>query len=224
MSTFVRPETVESSTTGTAGGTAGQSRLRGGPRRSVPHLALGLLLVIACATGFAVVSTQLDDRVTVLALVEPVTVGQVLGPSHLREVDVAVDADVAVIPSSQAARVVGTPMAVSLPAGTVLSPAMLGDAGLPEPGRAVVAVALAPGAFPPEASPGSAVMVVPAASETDGTTSGDLARGWAAVVVGVHPTATEATTVMSLQVAGADARRIAAAGPVSVVMTPAGGD
>ncbi|WP_205629714.1 hypothetical protein [Jiangella muralis] len=188
----------------------------------MPHLALGLLLVIACATGFAIVSTQLDDRVAVLALIEPVTVGQVLEPSHLREVDVAVAPDVDVIPSSHAASVVGTPVAVSLPAGTVLSPAMLGDASLPEPDSAVVAVALAPGAFPPEASQGSAVVVVPAAPATE--TTSDPARGWAAVVVGVHPTETEATTVISLQVAEADARRIAAAGPVSVVMTPAGGD
>lgn len=193
------------------------SRLRTGTRRSVPHLALGLLLVVACATGFAVVTSQLDDRVPVLALTEPVTVGQLLQPSDLREVMVAADPGLGMVPSSEAGSAVGAAMSVSVPAGTLLTSSMLGDPATPAPGEAIVAVAVAPGQFPPEASPGAHVVVVP--TDPDGD---DPAR-WKAVVVGVHPTTTDNSTVVSLQVYEDEAGRLASAGAVSVVMTSAGG-
>lgn len=183
--------------------------------------------MVACATGFAVIFTQLDDRAPVLALAEPVTVGQLLTPADLREVRVAADADVAVVPSSQAASVAGSTMALSVPAGTLLSPAMLGAAAQPEPGEAVVAVALAPGQFPPEVFPGAHVTVVPAPTDPGGDPAAAAvgpASGWDATVVGVHPTTTDATTVISLQVHDDDAGEVAAAGPVSVVMTSTGGE
>lgn len=230
MSTSVRRDTEVTSAAVQLGRGGIPSRLRGGPRRSVPHLALGMLLVVACATGFAVVSTQLDDRVPVLALAEPVTVGEVLTPEHLREVSFAADSGVEAIPSSQARSVVGSSVAVSLPAGTLLSPTMLGTSAVPGSSEAIVAVALPPGAFPPETSSGAHVVVVPAPTDPAGTANSrqgdadDAASGWIAVVVGVHPTTTEGTTVVSLQVEKKDATAIAAAGAVSVVITSSGSE
>lgn len=223
MSTTVRTDHDVTAAPARSGSGSISSRLRTGPRRSVPHLALGVLLILACATGFVVVTTQLDDRVPVLSLAESVTVGQVLEPSDLREVMVAADAGLDMVSSSEASDVVGTAMSVSVPAGTLLSPGMLGGAVVPAPGEAIVAVAVAPGQVPPEASSGARVVVVSTAGEPDRGEDREARGGWNAIVVGVHPTTTDSATVISLQVDEDDARALAAAGAVSVVMTAAGG-
>ena len=82
--------------------------------RSVPHLAMGALLVVVCATGFAVAATRTDHRQPVLALARSVTVGQVLTGSDLRTVRVTADAGVAMIPAADSATVTGQLMALSL--------------------------------------------------------------------------------------------------------------
>lgn len=231
MSTFVSPDTDRTGSSlrnrrlGKRGGQEVPSRLQGGSRRSVPYLALGALLVIACATGFAVLVSQLDERTQVLALARPVTIGQVLTPADLQEVSIAAEPQVATVPSSQAGGVVGSTMAVSLPAGSLLTPATLGDALVPGTSEAFVALALAPGQFPPEVSPGARVLlVVVSDSPADGTAPAERPPGWVATVIGVHQTATDATTVMSVQLGEDDAHELAAAaGQVSVVMVSTGG-
>ncbi|WP_129665721.1 hypothetical protein [Phytoactinopolyspora endophytica] len=199
------------------------SRLPGAPRRSVAHLSLGILLVVGCVTAFVVMSTRMDERAPVLALAEPVTVGDVLTPADLREVNVAVDAGVAVVDASRARSVVGTRMAISAPAGTLLTSGMLGDTVLPGSGEAIVAVALAPGAFPPETTPGAHVHVVPSAAPGENSTVEEPESSWSAVVVGVHPTTVEATTVVSLQVDEQAAAQIAAVASVRIVVISGGG-
>ena len=46
-----------------------------GRRRSVPHLALGALLVVVCALGFALIATGTDHRRSVLSLARSVDRG-----------------------------------------------------------------------------------------------------------------------------------------------------
>src|SRR5919198_3535902 len=99
---------------------ASGSRLRGGRRRrSVPHLVLGVLLVLASAAGFALVSVTVGDREPALMLARPVVLGHVLAAPDLRVVNVAVDPDVAFVSGSQASQVVGRVVATSLPAGAL---------------------------------------------------------------------------------------------------------
>jgi hypothetical protein len=202
------------------------SRLHGGRRRRVPHLVLGLLLVAVSTTAFAVISMTAGQRQAVLALAQPVLVGHVLSPPDLREVSIAVDPGVATVSVSEAPRVVGRMMATSLPAGSLLTPGVLGDGSVPSPGRAVAALALKPGQFPPELAPGARVSVVSLPGPTPGTPSRpDSARTWPATAISVTGRANEPVTVVSVELSEADAGQVAAvpAGQVSVVLLAAGG-
>ena len=119
-------------------GSAGGGRVPGGRRRSVPHLLIGALLVVACAVGFAVVAGSTDHRASVLALARPVTVGQRLTSADVRAVRVSAEPGVATLPASQLQSVLGQTVAVSLPTGALLTSGELGPVDLPT-GQAVVA-------------------------------------------------------------------------------------
>jgi hypothetical protein len=193
----------------------------------VPHLAVGLLLVIGSATGFVVAFTHAGHRHSVLALARAVTVGQVLTDSDVRQVEVSVDADVATIPGSQLSSVVGQTVGASLPAGALLTRAELGASGVPAQGQAVIAVLVKPGQFPPSLAAGAHVLLVAAPPGTGGTSptaqSGQSGQApWSATVVDVQVLDNEQGTVASLQLAQAAARQVAAlpAGQLSVVVVP----
>jgi hypothetical protein len=95
----------------------------------------------------------------------------------------------------------------------------------------VAAVGLKPGQFPPDLQSGNLVTVVVAPAADAGTSassSGTASSGpssWEAVVLGVRTNSTDQTTVVSLQLAEADARQLAAApaGQISVVVVHGGG-
>lgn len=213
------------------GQASASSRVRAaGRRRSVPHLVLGVLLVVACTAGFVVVSVTSGSRRPVLALARAVTVGQVVTAQDLREVSVAVDAQVNVVEAGLAASVVGKTMATSLPAGALLTPEAVGATVVPAAGRAIAALSLRAGQFPPEVSPGTPVSVVfvagqASASVTNPPASSDSSVVWPGVVTSVTAPAAEQTTVVSVQLSEAAARQVAAvpAGQLSLVMLPGGG-
>lgn len=213
-----------------AEGRKSASRLRGANRRrSIPYLLLGLLLVLACAGGFAVVSLKAGNRQPVLALARPVAVGQVLTVQDLRQVNVAVDPGVPVVDASQATSLVGKTLSTSLPPGTLLTPSVVIGAGIPAAGQAIAALALKPGQFPPEVSPGAHVSVVfvpgQAGSALASPPSPDASTVWPAVVTSVISPPNEQTTVVSVQLSEGAARQVAAvpAGQLSLVMLSAGG-
>ncbi|TCO62922.1 SAF domain-containing protein [Actinocrispum wychmicini] len=206
------------------------SRLRGTKRRrSLPHLLLGVLLVVACAAAFLVVSLNSGNRETVLALARPVAVGQVLAAQDLKEASVAVDPGVSVVDASQAAGVLGRTMSESLPAGALLTLDAVSGVGVPEAGQAIAALSLKAGQFPVEVSPGSHVLVVfvPGLSGAVLATppTPDSTAVWPAVVTSVTNPANQQVTVVSVQLSQAAARQIAAvpAGQLSIVMLPGGG-
>lgn len=204
------------------------SRLRAATRgRSLPHLLLGMLLVLACAGGFVLTSSTFDGRRAVLALARDVSVGQVLTAQDLRQVDVAVDAGVAMVGAHEASTVVGRPMATSLSTGSLLTPNSIGAAAVPPRGQAIAALALKPGQFPPEVAAGARVSLVFAPGTTGAAVSppSDGGSAWPAVVAGVTNPPNEQTTVVSVQLTEAAARQVAAvaAGQLSVVLLPAGG-
>ncbi|MBW4717373.1 SAF domain-containing protein [Saccharothrix obliqua] len=215
--------------------TAGDGRWVGNGRkrlplhRSVPHLLLGVLLVLACAGGFVVISLHSGDRRAVLSLARDVAVGQVLAMQDLRQVDVAVDPGVAVVDADRAATVVGRPLATSLSAGTLLTPGAVGGAVVPVEGQALAALALKPGQFPPEVTAGARVSVVfvpgQAGSATGPPAGGGMA--WPAVVTGVTAAVNGQAAVVSVQMAEAAARQVAAVsvGQLAIVLlsTAAGG-
>ncbi|MEU0470963.1 SAF domain-containing protein, partial [Amycolatopsis sp. NPDC006131] len=112
------------------------SRFRGaGRRRSLPHLLLGVLLVLVCAGGFVLFSLDSGERQAVLALARDVPVGHTLVPQDLRQVNVALDPGVAAVDVDEAATVLGRPMATSLTAGALLTPGSVGAAAVPATGQ-----------------------------------------------------------------------------------------
>lgn len=202
-------------------------------RRSVPHLLLGAVMVLACATGFVLFTAASGGRHAVLALARPMTVGHVLVVSDLRSVDVGVDDGVVdVIDADQAGSVVGRPIATSLPAGVVLSPAVFGAPPAAGAGQAVVAVAVKPGQIPSEVAAGASVLVVEQPSTTaalPGSTTRAESAGsgepWSAVVVSVAVSTDGQTTVASLRMRDDAGREVAAVTPgqLSIVLVADGG-
>ncbi|MEV6602777.1 SAF domain-containing protein [Kutzneria sp. NPDC051319] len=205
------------------------SRLRGGRRRSIPHLLLGALLVVVCVGVFLVVSLDSGNREPVVALARPVTVGQVLTAQDLKQVNVAVDPGVSVVDAGQAASVVGKTMSTSLSAGALLTPDAVGNGGFPAAGQALAALSLKSGQFPPEVAPGSHVSVVFVPGQTGAAVASvptaDPSSVWPAVVTSVTSPPNQQITVISVQLGEAAARQIAAvpAGQLSVVMVSGGG-
>lgn len=205
------------------------SRLRGTKRRrSIPHLLLAALLVLGCATAFLIVWLNAGDREPVLALVRRVEVGQVLTSQDLKQVSVAVDPDVSVVGADQATSVVGKTMSTSLPAGALLTPEAVSGAGVPAVGRAIAALSLKAGQFPPEVSPGMHVSVVFVAGQAPAEVVSlpvVSTRVWPAVVTSVTSPPNQQVTVMSVELSEADARQVAAvpAGQLSIVLLPGGG-
>lgn len=205
--------------------------LPGARRRSVPHLVIGALLVVVCALGFALAAGSVDHRRAVLALARPVTVGQRLTSADVVSVRVSAGAGVATIPASALNTVVGQTLAVSLPAGALLSHDELGPVSLPD-GQAVVAVAVAPGQAPPGLAAGEHVDLVrvppsdaiAAGSVTPGSGSSDsrsAAPAWSGVVTGVETVAdAQGHQVISVRLPAAQAEQVAAlpTGQVDLVL------
>lgn len=205
------------------------SRLSGsGRRRSVPYLLIGVLLVVVCAAGGVVAGMQLGQRESVLALARPVAVGDVVSAQDLKQVSIAVDSGMDVLPASSASSVVGQPIAYSLPAGSLLTRSELGSPQVPAQGKAIAAVGLKDGQFPPDLTPGTtvAVLTTPGLGTTSGTSTGSAqSSSWTAVVTAVSSNPNAQTTVVSLQLSESDARALASApaGQLSLVAISGGG-
>ncbi|HEY3559515.1 MAG TPA: hypothetical protein VG674_00675 [Amycolatopsis sp.] len=198
----------------------------GGRRRSVPYLLLGVLLVAVCAAGGVFAGMQLGDRESVIALARAVAVGQLLQAQDLKQVSLAGDSGMDVLPASAASTVVGRPVAFSLPVGSLVTRSVLGVPQIPASGTGVAAVGLKPGQFPPDLAPGTtvAVLATPAQSPAVGTPLGQTSS-WTAVVAAVAARETDQITVVSLQLAESDARALASApaGQLSLVAIAGGG-
>jgi hypothetical protein len=201
---------------------------RRGPRK-VPHLVAGMLLVVLCAGGTVWWTTSSQDRTPTLAVAKPVTVGHVLTSADLRTVDVSASPGTALVPAEEAASVLGRPMATTLGPGALLTPDAVGAAQLPAVGRAIVAVGVKPGQFPPELTAGTTITVIVTAATTQPATTVPApvaGTTWRATVVSVAPAGTDQTTVVSLDLTSTDAEQLAQvpAGQLALVMQPVGGD
>jgi hypothetical protein len=132
-------------------------RLAPRSRRRVPHLLAGVVLLIVCAVVFFEASLRASGRVGVLVLARDVTAGQVLTTADLRVAQVAAGPEVGSVPAGDVATVVGARIAVPRPAGAVLTRSDIGQPGFPPAGKAIVAVALKAGQFPPGLTAGANV-------------------------------------------------------------------
>jgi hypothetical protein len=178
---------------------------------------LGALLIVVCATGFAVAATRLDHRHAVLALSRPIVVGDVLTTSDLHDAFLNKGSGVDSIPASELNTIAGRTMAVSLPAGALVTRSELGSPATPAAGSAVAAELVKPGSFPPELAAGTHVLLIatPAggasAAPAEGTsTSGQTsASSWRAIVLGVENLDNDQGTVLTVQITASDATALA---------------
>jgi hypothetical protein len=206
-----------------ADGRARPAGARGGRRRQLPLVVVGVLLVLGCALAFADASLHLGSREEVLVLAQPVAAGQVLSAGDLRTARVSTGSGLAVVPLDQEQGVVGRRAAVALVAGALLTTSEVGAVPPVAAGFDEVAVGLKPGAYPPDVAPGDRVQVVPVASSSGSSTAGATSGSpVAATVLAVDaaPAGTSNPTVLSLQVATRDAEEVAslaAAGQASVI-------
>lgn len=197
-------------------------------RRRMPHLLVGVLLIVACVGGALWWSSKAQGRVPVLAIARPVSVGHVLERADVHEVEISAADAVATVPAGQAASVLGRPMATSLTAGALLTPGSVGPSTIPVAGQSIVAVGLKAGQFPVELAPGAPVIVVVTAASSPtasaaGQSSGD-GPTWPATVTALAKAESEQTTVISLQMPSATAPALARfpAGQVTLVMVAGG--
>jgi len=197
-------------------------------RRSRSRVAAGAVLVVACVFGFLAAASAVTGRhAEVLVLAR-----SALSAADLTVADLPPASGVATIPASEEAQLTGRTVAVPLTAGTLLTPADLGPPAFPPSGRAIVALPLSPGAYPPDLQPGARVAILPghSASQDSSSTSGPAA-GNASVIIGtvtaITPVATpgQAQTVVSLLVDTAAAAAVEQlTAPVLVELDPAGTD
>jgi hypothetical protein len=194
-------------------------------RRRLPHLLIGVTLIVVCVGGALWWSSRAQGRVPVLAVARPVSVGHVLERVDIREVEISAAEAVATLPAGQVASILGKPMATNLTVGALLTPSSVGPSTIPAAGQAVVAVGLKAGQFPLELAPGAPVIVVLAMSTplAAGESSSD-GPTWPATVTGVAKAETDQTTVISLQMPSATAPALARvpAGQVTLVMVAGG--
>ncbi|MFY1674041.1 SAF domain-containing protein [Plantactinospora sp. WMMB334] len=181
---------------------------------------LAVLLVLGFALAGAVVADRVDSRLPVLATAHQINAGQVLTAADLTTVRVAADSVVATVPAADRGSVVGRTAAVPLVAGALLSPAQLGPAAWPAAGQAVVAVGVEPGRLPSALAPGSRVLVlvIPTSTPT-GTGAAPQPVQAEATVWSLDEAGDQSgDSVVSLLIAEADGRRVAAAaGEVTLV-------
>jgi len=180
-------------------------------RRQLPLVVVGVLLVIGGALAFADASLHLGSREEVLVVSEPLAAGQVITSSDLETVRVSTGNDLQVIPVGDEASVVGSPVAVPLVAGALLTRTELGSTAPVASGSDVVAVGLKAGQYPPDLAPGDRVRVVPVTSPSSSslTVTGSPVSA-TVLAVDVASVESDSPTVFSLEVSRGDADEVAA--------------
>lgn len=181
--------------------------------RSVPLALVGVASVVVGALLFLGLYTSLDSRQSVLVVARDVAPGQVIAAEDLAEARVSVSEGAAWVPASQRSEVIGQPAAVGLAPGAILAPSQLGESSGLGAGQAEVGVALKPGQAPLALRRGSRVEVIDNGADAAGMQARPVVLSKEGVVSDVGmPSATSATTVVSLTVPHEDAAAVAAAG------------
>ena len=180
-------------------------------RRQLPLVVVGVLLVIGGALAFADASLHLGSREEVLVVSAPLAAGQVITSNDLETVRVSTGTGLQVVPAGDEASVVGSPVAVPLVVGALLTRAELGTTAPVASGSDVVAVGLKAGQYPPDLAPGDRVQVVPVTSPSSSSlTPAGSPVSATVLAVDVASVESDSPTVFSLQVSRRDADEVAA--------------
>ena len=195
----------------------------------LPVAAFGIVLVVAGAIAFALVSLRTAGGEEVLAVTRSLPAGRVLTPGDLSTVRLSGASTLSPVPVTDEQSVVGRPVAVPIVSGTLLSTGELGATSPLSSGSEEVALALRAGQYPPDLFPGARVDVVPVSS-ADGAASSPTALPTSPVAATVSalapaPPGSNASTIVSLVVSARSANGVAALaanGAASLVELPNG--
>lgn len=132
-------------------------------RRIIPTLAVALFMFAASFVVFLSLQPKPAGH-PVLALRQDVVAGHALTVADLKVLTVD-GPGLSTIRAKDQADVVGKALAVSLPAGSLVSPSLLVGSAGPLVGQAIVGAALKPGAFPPDLVPGARVQLFAGAGD-----------------------------------------------------------
>ena len=193
---------------------------RPGSRRRA-RIAAGAALTALAIGGNVVVYTSLDDRAEVLQVVNDIRAGEIVTADDLRIVQVDVDPTVPVVPAAALASVTDQHARVHIASGTLLAPLLVQPAPLVGPGSAIVAVELRPTLVPEGLRERSLVELIVMVDGSDGEAHRTTGR------VVTRPAEVERVSgvvSMSVEVAGADAARVAAGDDLRVVLLDPGAD
>jgi SAF domain len=219
------------------GGPSGRLGGRLARQRRPAWIAAGVALVALAVLVNVYLFTTAGHRISVVRVARNVPIGQQLARADLDTSSVVVGPGVQVIPARQLGEVVGRRAAVDLRSGTLLTASQITTVLSPQPGQALVTVALKPGQLPPGGlTPGSQLRVVSApgsqaASEGDGGAASPgpggqpSAKDVRAAVDAVGGPDADGTMTVSLLVADAEANTVAreaAAGQIALVITARG--
>ena len=211
----------------------GPGRAPGGPSapgatqraatRNRTRIAVGTLVMIACALGIGILFATVADRSPVLVVAQPVRAGEVIEQGDLREQLVDSSASGSTIAASQRSAIVGRPAAVDLVAGSFLAPGQLAEGPTAGTGQAVIGATLKEGQYPIEISDGAKVLAVVLPSESADPAPTTTPSPTAATVVGIRPLDDGGGIAISLAVAPERSSALAIAGArsrLTIVLAP----
>ena len=223
MATDLREVSGNGSRTVTAGDLALEPVRR---RFRLPELAVGLVVLLACALGVVLWQLNATQKDPVLAVANAVARGEVIEADDLAVVYVSSDDPIAHLRRDESSRVVGRIALADLEAGALLTPGVVSDGPAVEAGQGIVGLSLEPGQVPTgRLRAGDLVNVVagtpPGAGDAEAanTDDGPLVEG--AEVFAIEELTASGRLFVSLKMPEDDANRVAAAaerGPVRLVM------
>lgn len=197
-----------------------------GRRARVPELVVGVALMVGFALAAVLWQMSATDKAPALALLAPVTRGQVIKASDIGFVYLASDDQIAHLAPSDSAKVISRVAVGDFPAGTLLTSGSVAPELAIAPNEGVVGLALEPGQIPAaQLRPGDLVNVIAGPTEgaataaTFASQTGLLASR--AVVYAVGDLGTQGRRFVSVKLAEPDANRVAAAAeraPVRLVL------
>jgi hypothetical protein len=191
------------------------------PRERRPALAaLAVLLIVSGAAISGLVMLRTDERTPVLIFARDVNTGQQITATDLQVSRVASDG-LRLIPAAQKDQVIGRYVGVSVRAGTLVDAGMLRTEGLIANDNVAVGLALKPGHLPANGMQIGDVVDIVSVPTTNSQTStrgdDDAVIVSDAVVAGVRPDQSSATTLVTVVVARGRAPAVARAGALGAV-------
>ena len=186
-------------------------------------VGVGFALVAFGALAFLYVSGQLSTATPVIAVVNDVQRGAVIGEVDVTVASVVPDPALAPVSADRMGEVVGQRAATDLVAGTLLTEMSVATTVVPSAGESVVGVPLTPGQMPGEPLlPGDVILIVGTPGPGDAAPA-PAARSVEATVLQTHPASGPSDqVVVDVLVSSGQAVDLVsqvAAGRVGVVLT-----